>query len=207
MDALTARRAALEHLGFVPTEHTADTLVCARVRWHWDLFMRASTIVRIRRLPGIDVATARKDLADWMRTAPAHDWSKVPRGFLQFRAVVDVLLVEQADEELKRWAAGHVAKGYGASGHVVVIEPDGAATFATPVWGAAYWPKTRQVVEVAASGEPSAEPSAPLGAAIGWLLMVPSTLTVVLSCCGLPLLAVPLVRLGEQRPEPAAPPG
>lgn len=208
MDPLLSRRQALEHLGFVATEHEAGHLVCARVRWHWDLFMRASTVVRVRRVHDPAVAEARDALQALMRQAPRHDWSKLPRGFLQFRAVIDVLLLDApADDALKRWAAHHVAKGFGASGHPVLVEPDGTVTLASPIWGAAFWPKTRHCAEVAATAQATPEPAALLGALVGWLVFVPSVLAILLSCCGLPLLAVPALRLAENRPDPAALPG
>ncbi len=207
MASLTDRRAALEHIGFVPVEHDADTLICARVRWHWDLFIRQSIVLRVRVFSAISVDQARKDLADWMRVAPMHDWSKVPRGFLQSRSIVDVIVVDRADDALKAWARNTVAKGFGMSGHPVVVEADGTVTHANPIWGAAYWPKIRHAIQVAATGQPAPEPLAAMGAAIGWLIMVPGVLTIVLSCCGLPLFAIPLVRISEERPQPAALPG
>lgn len=211
MDPLALRRDLLEGMGFVALEHDADHLVCARLRWNWDLFLRGSAIVRVRRLRAVELEPLRTEHRAFMNRSGAYDWSKVPRGFLMFRLIVDVMLVEPGagdPEPLKRWARGQVSKGYGMSGHPVVVEADGTATFARPIWGAAFWEKNKALIEAVATGSPREEKAGAMGLLFGWLLFMPSVLILVLSCCGLPLLAVPLVRALETTPEAVPrPPG
>jgi hypothetical protein len=187
-DALAARRAALEAIGFVVVEHLPDGFVAMRRRWFWDVFSRLTHVARVRAVHGLERAAMTPGNRELEEAFRRHDTGRIPRGFQHGWALVDVWLDPAPDPDAVTYARSTVAKGYGRTWHPVVVT-DGEPAFENgTLFGRAYWPKTRQVIEAAAAAQVGPEPASGLGTLAG-VVMAANALIVSLMCCGVPLIA------------------
>jgi hypothetical protein len=196
-DLLIRARAAQKD-GFTVVEVGEQHFLAARMKWHWDCFVRLFTFVGVRRVEHCtvkDLARGQESLAE---AVLRHDWSRVPRGFMYGRALIDVVLAESADDAAVSYAKNHVSKGFGQAGHTVLVLPTGEMIAPKPFFGAAYFPKVEHSMKTVAMLAHEPEPNAPLGMAIGWLYFAPLVAALVLSCCGIPAALGWLVVKGEQ---------
>lgn len=206
-DALLSRRRALEDQGFICVHHDDQEIVCVRKKFYWLAAVRISTIVRVRRAGQVDRGELDKALRELIASAGPIDPSVVPRGFQQMRNVLDVVLADNATEDASVFAQNTNRKGLGSASQSVLVLPDGSWTTCAPIWGAAYHAWIKHVAQVGATGESTPEPPATMGIVIGVLFMWPAVLTVIFSCCLIPL-AVPIAAVVmEKDPEPAPLPG
>lgn len=204
---LLSRRQALEQDGFTVVEHDATSLVAVRTRFYWGCAVRISTVLRIRVAGAVDGPDLRAELVELRKRAGAIDPSKLPRGFMQARSVLDVVLAESATPAAEAMARNTNLKGMGEFAQIVLVPGDGPSITCAPIWGAAYQPFIKHAGDVAVTAQARPEPTAPMGLFIGLLMFWPSLLVLVLGCCGLPLLVPVLLRLTEKAPEPAPLPG
>ncbi|MCB9781138.1 MAG: hypothetical protein H6742_21405 [Alphaproteobacteria bacterium] len=206
-DALLVRRKALEDQGFICVHHDDREIVLVRKKFYWLAGIRISTIARVRRAASVDRQELDAGLRDMINNAGPIDPSKIPRGFQQMRNVLDVVLADEATEDAAAFALNTNRKGMGSASQSVLVRPDGSWTTCTPIWGAAYHPWIKHAAQVAATGESTPEPSATMGILIGILVMWPAIITVVASCCGIPLIVPIAAAVMEKDPEPAPLPG
>ncbi len=204
---LLSRRQALEQDGFTVVEHDATSLVAVRTRFYWGCAVRISTVLRVRLAGAVDGPDLRAELQAFRKRAGVLDPSRLPRGFMQARSVLDVVLAESATPEAERVARSTNLKGMGEFAQIVLVAGGAEAITCSPVWGAAYQPYIKHAGEVAVSGQVKPEPTAMMGVFIGLLVFWPSVAILVLSCCGLPLLVPVLLRMYEKPPVAAALPG
>lgn len=207
MNPLLARRAALEGEGHTIVEHTNTAFVAVRTRFYWGCGVRISTVIRVRlAAPGtvVDGPELRAALQELRARAGVLDPSRLPRGFMQARSVLDVVLAEQATPAAEAMARSTNLKGMGEFAQIVLAVGDAPLITCAPIWGAAYQPLIRHAGEVAARGEPRPAPIAWMGVFIGLLVFWPSLAVITLGCCGAPLLVPLLLRTSEKPPQPAA---
>ena len=195
---LAARKAELERLGFTIVRDQADELVGVRLKFHWDLTMRLLTVCRVRRVQRLEVDGLNREQDGLEQLAKQTDISVLPRGFQFGWQLIDIWLAESASEEALAYCGDKIGKGFGMSWHPAVVTPDGA-TFASPIWGAAMWPKNKQVIQRVGSLEgPEDEPIAGLGLALTVLIFWPCLAAIVFGLCGIPLIALPIGYLVEK---------
>lgn len=186
-EPLAARRAALEAIGFVVVEHLPDGIIAMRRKWFWDVFSRLTHLVRVRTSDGLEKATMTPGNRELEGAFRRHDTGRIPRGFQHGWALIDVWLDPSPQPEAVSYARATVAKGYGRTWHPVVVT-EGEATFENgTLFGRAYWPKTRQVIEAASMAAVGPQPSSGLGTLAG-IVMAANALIVSLMCCDIPLI-------------------
>jgi hypothetical protein len=175
----------LEAQGFTVVRHTADEVVAVRQKFYWSCCMRMGTIVRVHRTPHQTLKEAKASQKWLLKHAGTLDVSSVPRGFAQGRSIIDIFTCDTADDD--------VVKFMGGAYHPVVVTPE-ATTHDNPIWGAAYWPFNKHLIQQVADGDTSGkdDPLAMMGLFIGLWVMWPGMLTIAAGCCGLPLAYLPL---------------
>ncbi|HJN75928.1 MAG TPA: hypothetical protein QGF58_18500 [Myxococcota bacterium] len=199
---IAPRRAELERLGFTIVRDLPDEVVGVRMRFHWDLTMRLFTVCRLRKVARLERDGLEREQDSIEAIAKKTDTSVLPRGFQFGWQLIDIWLADSASEEVLAFAGDKIGKGFGLSWHPAVVTADGA-TFASPIWGAAMWPKNKHVIERVGTLEgPDEAPLAGLGLALTVLVFWPALAGVVLMLCGLPLIAFPLGYLLEKDRSP-----
>ncbi|HJL14094.1 MAG TPA: hypothetical protein RMH99_00490 [Sandaracinaceae bacterium LLY-WYZ-13_1] len=201
---LMGRARALEQEGFVIVRADGWSFLAVRSRWHWDLAVHLTLVVRVRRLQHAGLVDAERGQAELRQLADRWDPCKVPRGFQHGRGLVDVLVADAADADATRYARTKVGKGYGQSIHTALVPAGGGpAVFGKPVWGRAFWPKIEHAIEVAASGQPRPAPLAGLGLAIALLVFYPTFVAALFFCCAVPHVLIGVL-LALEKPLPSA---
>lgn len=203
MPGLTDAKTALKAIGFTIVESADSSFVAVRNTFHWDCFTRLYMVVRVTAGGHFDVATGKAGHKALEAAARRHDTSRIPRGFQQGWSFIDVHLADTADDAGLRWAGDTVGKDFGMSYHTAVQLPEGKPRFATPIWGAAFWPKIRHVIEVALAGQARPAPLAPVGLAITLLVFAPTVAGLALFTCGLPVFLYAGLCWSEKKPTPA----
>lgn len=155
--------------------------------------MRMGTIVRVHRTAHQTLQEAKASQKWLLKHAGTLDVSSVPRGFAQGRSIIDIFTCDTADEDVVKWAGRTVDKFMGGAYHPVVVTPEDT-THDNPIWGAAYWPFNKHLIQQVADGDTSGkdDPVAMMGLFIGLWVMWPVMLTIAAGCCGLPLAYLPL---------------
>ncbi len=195
-DLLMRARAAQKE-GFAVVEAGEDHFLAARMRWHWDCFVRLFALVGVRRVAHCTVAELERGQAGLAAVVARHDPSRLPRGFLYGRVLIDIVLAESADPAAIARARGRVVPGFGQVGHSLLVLPTGEMIAPKPFFGMAYTPKVHHIMAALGMLAREPEPPAPLGALIGWLVFAPGALSLLLGCCGLPAPLLWLALQGE----------
>lgn len=203
MPALDDAKTALKAIGFTIVEAADTSFVAVRNQFHWDCFTRLYMVVRVTAGGHFDVAAGKAGHKALDTLATRHDTSRIPRGFQQGWHLIDVHLADSADDAGLRWAGETVGKNLGTSYHTAVLVPGGKPRFATPIWGAAFWPKIRHIIDTALSGRATPTPLAPMALAITVLVFAPTVAMLSLLSCGLPVIVYAGLCLSEKKPTPA----
>lgn len=203
-DALLERRRALEQMGFTCVEHDADEFLAVRCKMMWEAGLRMSYIVRVRRAATVQEADATARLRELQDLAATVDPSVIPRGLQQGRTILDVLLVDEADDAARALARRTVGHLWGGVALLVVAEPDGSFHTAKPIWGRAFVPRLHHLCRVVATATASPEPIGGMAVFVGLFGMWPGIIISLVGCCGLPLLVPLATVLFEKAPAPAA---
>ena len=206
---LLTRAQALEAVGFTIVDAQAWSFVAVQSKWHWDLAMHLTTVVRVRRVQSLSQQDARDGQLAMTQAGARWDPCKIPRGFQHARALADVVIADQVEPAAATFARTQVGKGMGESRHTALVPAHGGdPVFAVPIWGRAFWPKIEHAIRVAATGRHTPAPVAGLGLAIALLVFYPSLLILGLFCCGVPpALLVVLLLLEKPPPSALAPSG
>lgn len=205
MDIATSAQ-VLEAQGFTVVRQTRDEVLAVRLKFYWSCCMRMTTIARVQKAGHLTKADARES-QKWVKAnAGALDVSMVPRGFAQGRTIVDIFLADEADADVVKWASSTVDKFMGGAYHPVVVTAE-ATSHDNPIWGAAYWPFTKHLIQQVADGDTSGkdDPTAMMGLVIGLWMMWPGMLTILLGCCGIPGIYLPIAWSMEKKKLAALP--
>ncbi len=186
-DVLNRHRQTLEQLGFVVVEHLDDGFLAMRRKWHWDVFSRLTTLVRVRTAETLSRSDMLAGDHELQLAFRRHDTGRIPRGFQHGWVLVDAWVVDQPDEDAVRYARTKMGKGFARTWHPLLLTADGTVFQTSGFYGRAYWPKTKQILDSLGSGEVGLEPSSGLGLIAG-LVMAANALIVTLMCCGLPVV-------------------
>ena len=183
---LEPRRAELRRLGFDIVRDRPDELVGVRCKYHWDMAMRLTTVVRIRRVQHLsnpDVVGQQ----DALEQIGDHvDPSVLPRGFQQGRQLVDIWLADSAEQSVIDYCGKTVGKGMGLAWHPVCVTPEGSTFAPMPIWGLALYAKTEHVMQrLGAMDGPADEPIAKVGLGLALFVFYPTFFALVLGTCGL----------------------
>jgi hypothetical protein len=190
--SLEPRRAELRRLGFDLVRDRDDEIVAVRCKWHWDMAMRLSTIVRVRRQAHLANADVVGQQAALEQIADMVDPSVLPRGFQQGRQLIDIWLADTAEPAAQKYCADTVGKGMGLAWHPVCVTPEASTYAPMPIWGLALYAKNEHVMQrVGAMDGPTDEPIAKVGLGLALLVFYPTFLGLVAATCGLGAL-VPL---------------
>ncbi len=187
--SLAPRLEELRRLGFELARDRDDEVVAVRCKWHWDMAMRLTTVVRLRRvehLSKLDLAGQQQTLE---RVAEEVDPSVLPRGFQQGRQLIDIWVCDSAEEGAVRYCQDTVGKGMGLAWHPVCVTPEASTYAPMPIWGLALYAKNEHIMQrVGAMDGPADEPIAKVGLGLAILVFYPSFVGLTLVFCGLPAL-------------------
>lgn len=182
---LAARLPTLEAFGFTVVEAKPNMLVAVRCKWHWDCFVQVTTTVGLRVRP----STSKAELMDGQRglqqLAERYEPSYLPRGMQHARALLDIVITDEAEPAALTFTQSNVSKGFGWSGHTGMVVGEQVVPPAKPMWGAAFWPKTGHVADCLLKNEVKPEPLAVLGLIIAICSMIPGMIVLGFTCCGL----------------------
>jgi hypothetical protein len=174
-----------------------------RRRWHWDVFTRLTTLVRVRRVQQLAKNDMQGGYTELLERFREHDTGRIPRGFQHAWALVDVWLAEAAEAEALTYGQTTVKKGFAQTWHPVVVTEDRVAMQNGAFYGRAFWPKTRQVVDAAALAKQGPEQGSLLGTFAGFIMAI-NAAVVALMCCGIPVLSWIALASTEPRIAPAS---
>lgn len=196
---MLARAHALRDAGFTIVHAEPWSFIGVQSRWHWDLGMHLTTILRVRRVEQAsadELRAARQQLF-----ALGHHWdsSNLPRGVQHGRAIADVVIADRADDQALAFARGPIGKAYGVGVHCALVSSSGQVVVGTPLWGRLFWGKTRHAIECVAKGQGSPAPISALGAIFAALIFYPSLAILSLMCCGLPLILGSVLVMTEKK--------
>ena len=158
-------RSRLVDAGFEPEDPAPGVALQARKRAvKVSRFGLVETVVSVSR----PQATAQpEDLrsfgAEVIGTALERK-SKIPRGLGSSMVVYPALVVEEAGPELRQFVAEHVPKHWSVLEFPVVVETRSGTLLSyakTPIWGAAYYRKTRQQAQALFDPKQGAVTSSP----------------------------------------------
>jgi hypothetical protein len=182
---LAARLPTLRVLGFTVVEAKPTMIVAVRCKWHWDCFVQVTTVVGLR----VRATTAKADLLDGQRGIQAlsdrYEPSYLFRGWQHARALVDLVFTDEAEPAAVTYTKQNVSKGFGWSGHTALVVGEQVVPPASPMWGAAFWPKTKHVVDSLLRCETKPEPLAALGLFIAVFSLIPGMIGLGVMCCGI----------------------
>ncbi|MCP4804522.1 MAG: hypothetical protein GY913_25580 [Proteobacteria bacterium] len=155
--------------------------------------MRLQTVVRVRPRSHVSLADVQSEQPGIEAIAKHTDISVVPRGFQFGWQLVDIWLADTAEPDALSFVGDKVGKGFGVSWHPVIATPD-AVTLASPMWGAAMWPKTEFIIQRLTGQKTGGdEPFPVLGGIIGVVLFWPMLAVLILMLCGTPLIGVAIL--------------